>query len=130
MTPKERKEIKEPKDDDIVDFPFNSPYDDLITGETLSKRGAWWTAVLLVKSKEKEIDKSIESEKPILKQKPKLKVVIQRWQKIKRKPKDEREEGTEFWMRKKDFTLSKKAHWNDLKLIVDNWIDKNQWIED
>jgi hypothetical protein len=130
MTPKEKKEEKSSTIEDIKDFPFNSPYDDLIAGQTLSKRGAWWTAVLLVKSKEKKSDNSIETAKSDKKQNQKQKIIIQRWQKIKRKPTDDSEEGTEFWMRKKDFALSKKAHWNDLKKIIDSWIKTDQWLED
>jgi hypothetical protein len=129
MVPKNKKDNESSKDEEKIEFPFNSPYDDLITGETLTKRGAWWTAVLLVKSKEKTEDDAIETKKTTSQKGQKRKIIIQRWQKIKRKKDEESEEGSEFWMRKKDFTLSKKEHWNDLKRIVDSWIEKNEWNE-
>ena len=55
--PKSKTEKKEDED-----FPFNNQYYDLLAGKTLSKRGVWWTALLLVQSKPNKPEESDESE--------------------------------------------------------------------
>ena len=130
MSSKSKKTAKKSKENSSntdEEFPFNSPYDELITGKTLSKRGLWWTAVLLLKSKPQNQDDSIVSEKPKKEMVPKYKITIQRWQKIRKKSEDKSEVISEFWMRKKDFTLAKRSQWSELKEIVDDWIEKDQW---
>ena len=113
------------------EFPFSSPYDELITGKTLTKRGVWWTAVLLVESKQtEETEETEEGKKPTTKKKPSeptKKIIIQRWQRIRRKTEDSGEESKEFWIRKKDFTLSKPAQWESLKHIVDTCVNNGSW---
>ena len=110
----------------IEPFPFKSLYDDLIMGETLSRRGNWWTAVLLVKSKAPTSISEDDSD-PTKEFTPKMKIIIQRWQKIKRKAEDSSGMPPEFWARKKDFSLSKKAQWQELKRILDSWINEGKW---
>ncbi|OLS27515.1 MAG: hypothetical protein HeimC3_02940 [Candidatus Heimdallarchaeota archaeon LC_3] len=126
---KTTKKLKKNSSDEEEDFPFNSPYDELITGKTLSKRGLWWTAVLLLKSKPQKQDDSIVSDKPKKEFSPKYKIMIQRWQKIRKKSEDKSEIISEFWMKKKDFTLAKMSQWSELKEIVDDWIEKDLWKE-
>lgn len=132
MSSKNKKTTEKQKEesfDNDDDFPFNSPYDELITGKTLSKRGLWWTAVLLLKSKPQKQDDSIVSEKPKKELGPKYKIMIQRWQKIRKKSEDKSAVLSEFWMKKKDFSLAKRSQWSELKEIVDDWIEKDQWKE-
>lgn len=118
---------KSKKDDE--DFPFTSPYDELLMGKTLTKRGAWWTAVLLVKPKEKNEENFSEPNQQKPKSVIKPKIMIQRWQKIKRASDESGDEGSQYWRRKKDFTLSKRVHWEKLKEIIDTWIEEELWIE-
>jgi hypothetical protein len=111
----------------VEEFPFNSPFDELIKGTTLSKRGVWWTAVLLVKSKkpaENLTDEDNSNHLLIEKQK----VIIQRWKKIKRKG-DDTKEDIEVWIRKKDFAIGKKAQWEQLKAIIDGWVQEKHWTD-
>ena len=100
------------------DFPFNNQYYDLIKGKTLSKRGVWWTALLLVETKnpETEEEKVEEKEKKIQK-----KVMIQRWRRYK-----QGEDGFR-WSRSKDFTISSKKQWELMKDILDTWVEDKSW---
>ena len=123
--------LKEKNTDNSEDFPFSSAYDQLITGKTLSKRGLWWTAVLLVESKQQEeTEEQEEGKKPASKKKPAeptKKIIIQRWQKGRRKTEDNPEAAKEFWIRKKDFTLGRPAQWENLKSIIDAWVKDGSW---
>ncbi len=120
--PKKAKESNEEEE-----FPFNNQYYDLITGKTLSKRGVWWTALLLVNSKEKEadkgeeIEKSTSTKKSVSEDKVTKKVIIQRWRRFK-----QGEDGYR-WNRSKDFTISSKNQWTQLKSIIDEWIESGSW---
>jgi hypothetical protein len=106
---------------EIEEFPFNNQYYDLITGKTISKRGVWWTALLVVQSKGKgdepeEEKKETNDEKPLAK-----KVIIQRWRRFK-----QGEDGFR-WGKSKDFTISSKNQWNQLKNIIDEWLINGTW---
>lgn len=101
------------------DFPFNNQYYDLIMGKTLSKRGVWWTALLLVEPKPTNDDEKNES--PIKEKKPSKKVIIQRWRRFK-----QGEDGFR-WSKSKDFTISSKKQWESMKDILDEWVDNNNW---
>lgn len=115
------KKTKEEEDE----FPFNNQYYDLITGKTLSKRGVWWTALLLVQSKGKEAEEGEDTEEKTAKKpasdKITKKVIIQRWRRFK-----QGEDGFR-WSRSKDFTISSKNQWTQLKEIVDEWVDSGSW---
>ena len=118
------KKSKDSKDDD---FAFNNQYYDLITGKTLSKRGVWWTALLLVNSKGKEgeegeeEEKSVSTKKTSASDKVSKKVIIQRWRRFK-----QGEDGFR-WSRSKDFTISSKNQWSQLKSIIDEWVENGSW---
>lgn len=121
--PKKSKDSKEEEE-----FPFNNQYYDLITGKTLSKRGVWWTALLLVNSKGKEAEEGEEGEekttttkKPSAEAKVTKKVIIQRWRRFK-----QGEDGFR-WSRSKDFTISSKNQWTQLKSIIDEWVENGNW---
>ena len=104
------------------EFPFNNQYYELIKGKTLSKRGVWWTALLLVETKAKTdaIDNTgDDSEKEKKKQKIQKKVIIQRWRRFK-----QGEDGFR-WSKSKDFTISSKKQWAAMKEILDEW--ENEW---
>lgn len=107
-------------------FPFTNDYYDLIKGATLSKRGRWWTALLLVESKTGKDDPNKE---------PQRKVIVQRWQGFKKKEEGEEEEPTSkskkaeyTWSRKKDFTISSKKQWEQMREILDQWVEDNSFI--
>ena len=73
-------------------FPYKSDYYHLVQGKTISKRGVWWTAALLVQSVSNADDR---------------KVVIQRWQKTKRASHDVPEGIVTYWAPKKNFTFNR-----------------------
>ncbi len=85
------------------EFPYNDNYNDLIEGKTLTKRGQWWTAILLVQPKDND-DPS------------KRKVVIQRWKKT-----------GDYWRPTKNFTLSSPNHYETMKEAIDSWIKNGKW---
>jgi hypothetical protein len=93
------------------DFPFKSAYDDLVRGQTISKRGQWWTALLLVEPKKAAGDAP-----------PKRKIIIQRWKK-----QTNRETGESFWRATKNFTLSSTNVWTSLRDTIDTWITEKEW---
>ena len=107
------------------EFPFNNQYYDLIAGKTLSKRGVWWTALLLVQSKGKDAEEGEEEEgktsKKSTDEKLAKKVIIQRWRRFK-----QGEDGFR-WSKSKDFTISSKNQWTQLKELVDEWVDDGSW---
>ena len=93
------------------EFPYKSEYDNLIQGKTISKRGQWWTALLLV-----------ESKTPTNGAPGKRKLIIQRWKK-----QTNRETGESFWRATKNFTITSSNVWNALKESVDDWIAQKEW---
>jgi len=72
-------------------FPYKSDYYHLIKGKTISRRGRWWTAALLVQSVD-NADKRI--------------VVIQRWQKRNRADPDAEGKISSYWAPAKAFTIA------------------------
>ena len=121
------KKSKDSKEEE--EFPFNNQYYELITGKTLSKRGVWWTALLLVNSKGKEGEEGEEGEEKVVSTKKAStsdkitkKVIIQRWRRFK-----QGDEGGFRWSRSKDFTISSKNQWIQLKFIIDEWVDNGNW---
>ena len=112
---------KTPKEEE--EFPFNNQYYDLLAGKTLSKRGVWWTALLLVQSKANKEEESDDGESNSNNSDKKLtkKVIIQRWRRFK-----QGEDGFR-WNKSKDFTISSKNQWTQLKALVDEWVDDNSW---
>lgn len=103
------------------EFPFNNQYYDLISGKTLSKRGVWWTALLLVQTKPNKDEKSDDSDDKPTDGKITKKVIIQRWRRFK-----QGEDGFR-WSKSKDFTISSKNQWNQLKEILDEWVENGSW---
>lgn len=101
----------------IEDFPFNNQFYNLVEGKTLSKRGKWWTALLLVEPKPRDDanDNTNKKEKII-----KKKVIIQRWQRFKN-------EEQISWRRSKDFTISSKNQWTEMQEILNEWVDNGSW---
>ncbi|MFX0113248.1 MAG: hypothetical protein ACFFB3_01745 [Candidatus Hodarchaeota archaeon] len=95
----------------VEEFPYKSAYDDLVQGKTISKRGQWWTALLLVEPK-----KSAENAPS------KRKIIIQRWKK-----QINRETGESFWRATKNFTLTSTNVWSSLRDTIDNWITEKEW---
>ena len=93
-------------------FPYKSDYYHLVEGKTISKRGVWWTAALLVQSVSNADDR---------------KVVIQRWQKTKRASPDVPEGIVTYWAPKKNFTFNNSKHYYTLKEIVDEWLGTKAW---
>jgi hypothetical protein len=93
------------------EFPYKSEYDSLVQGKTISKRGQWWTALLLVESKTTANGAS-----------GKRKLIIQRWKK-----QTNRETGESFWRATKNFTITSSNVWNTLKETVDDWISRKDW---
>ncbi len=87
------------------EFPYVDNYNDLIEGRTLTKRGQWWTAILLVQPKDND-DPS------------KRKIVIQRWKKT-----------GDLWRPTKSFTISSPRHYEKLKETIDKWINDGTWPE-
>ncbi|MHA2366523.1 MAG: hypothetical protein ACXAC7_21380 [Candidatus Hodarchaeales archaeon] len=104
----------------IEEFPFNNQYYDLVKGETLSKRGKWWTAVLLVKPKAREEEGENEIKE---KKDPKLKVMIQRWQGFKQ----DKEVKEYNWRRSKDFTISSRKQWLQMRETIEKWVEDEEW---
>ncbi|MHA1213864.1 MAG: hypothetical protein ACTSPG_01040 [Candidatus Hodarchaeales archaeon] len=93
-------------------FPYKSDYYHLIKGKTISKRGTWWTAVLLVQNVN-------DASKRI--------VTIERWQKRNRADPDAEGNISSYWARAKSFTFSSKKPWEILKETIDEWISSNDW---
>jgi len=93
------------------EFPYTSRYDDLVMGKTLSKRGQWWTALLLVETKTTDDSSG------------KRKIIIQRW-----KRQVNRDTGEVYWRATKNFTLTSKNVWKNLKEAVDDWISRDEWV--
>ena len=109
------------KKEEEEEFPFNNQYYDLLAGKTLSKRGVWWTALLLVQSKSNKDDETEDKEDISPAGKISKKVIIQRWRRFK-----QGEEGFR-WSRSKDFTISSKKQWSQLKDLVDEWVEDGSW---
>ena len=84
------------------EFPYKSDYYELIKGTTLSKRGSWWTALLLIESKSEKKER---------------KVSLYRW----RKQQDE-------WRRSKEFVLSSSKQWHMMKTTIEKWTNNEEWI--
>ena len=103
------------------EFPFNNQYYDLLAGKTLSKRGVWWTALLLVQSKANTGEDADDPDSTPSDKKLAKKVIIQRWRRFK-----QGEDGFR-WGKSKDFTISSKNQWNQLKSLVDEWVEDNSW---
>ena len=93
-------------------FPYKSEYYHLIKGKTISRRGRWWTAVLLVQNVD-DANKRI--------------VVIQRWQKRKRADPDAEGKISTYWAPAKSFTLNSSKPWETLKETVEEWLASNDW---
>jgi len=93
-------------------FPYRSEYNHLIKGKTISRRGLWWTAVLLVQS-------TTDADKRT--------VVIQRWQKRNRADPDAPGNMTSFWAQAKSFNLNSSKPWKTLKDTVEEWLSTNDW---
>ncbi len=93
-------------------FPYRSDYYHLIKGKTISRRGRWWTAVLLVQS-------VTDANKRV--------VIIQRWQKRNRADPDAEGKMTSYWAAAKSFTLNSSKPWISLKDTVDEWLSTNDW---
>jgi len=93
-------------------FPYRSDYNHLIKGKTISRRGRWWTAVLLVQSVN-DADKKT--------------VVIQRWQKRNRADPEAEGKISSYWAPSKSFTLNSSNPWNILKETVEEWLASNEW---
>lgn len=93
-------------------FPYRSDYYHLIKGKTISRRGRWWTAVLLVQSVN-DADKRI--------------VVIQRWQKRNKADPDAEGKMTSYWAAAKSFTLNSSKPWSEMKNTIDEWLSTNDW---
>lgn len=118
---KVKKEKKEKKEKIEEEFPFNNQYYDLIKGQTLSKRGVWWTALLLVQTKPNESDEEEDTETKT-DEKISRKIIIQRWRRFK-----QGEDGFR-WNKSKDFTITSKKQWNELKGVIEGWIGDESWI--
>ncbi|MFX1284442.1 MAG: hypothetical protein ACFFB5_12355 [Promethearchaeota archaeon] len=93
-------------------FPYKSEYYHLIKGKTISRRGRWWTAVLLVQNAE-DADKRI--------------VVIQRWQQRRRADPNAEGKMSNYWAPAKSFTLNSSKPWETLKETVEEWLSTNDW---
>jgi len=93
-------------------FPYRSDYNHLIKGKTISRRGRWWTAVLLVQS----VDNA-----------EKRTVVIQRWQKRNRADPDAEGKMSSYWAQAKSFNLNSSNPWNVLRETVEEWLSTNDW---
>ncbi|MHA2225715.1 MAG: hypothetical protein ACXAC8_10955 [Candidatus Hodarchaeales archaeon] len=93
-------------------FPYKSEYYHLIKGKTISRRGRWWTAVLLVQHVD-NADKRI--------------VVIQRWQKRNRADPDAENKISSYWAPAKAFNLNSVKPWETLKVTVEEWLSSNDW---
>ncbi len=97
---------------EIENFPYQSDYYHLIKGKTISKRGRWWTAVLLVQSIN-DANKRVVS--------------IERWQKRNRADPDAEGKMSSYWARAKSFTFTSKNSWQILKDSIEEWISTNDW---
>ncbi|MFW9995289.1 MAG: hypothetical protein ACFFD4_24850 [Candidatus Odinarchaeota archaeon] len=96
---------------------YQSNYYELIGAKTLSRRGNWWTALLLVEEKQEKENKE-----------KKKKLIFQRWKKITQKIElDGQEEKKHYWRREKDFTLSSRKQWDQIKTMIDSWIEDGEW---
>lgn len=104
------------------EIPFNDQYNDLVTYTTLSKRGQWWTALLLVNPKTSQSDDEVNDSKIKSQDSSKRKVIIRRW----RKHKQQEQEG-HYWQKSKDFTISSKKQWLLMREIVDKWVNDENW---
>lgn len=93
-------------------FPYKSEYYHLIKGKTISRRGRWWTAVLLVQH---------------VNNADKRTVVIQRWQKRNRADPDAEGKMTSYYAPMKAFTLNSANTWKTLRDVVDDWLSTNAW---
>ena len=93
-------------------FPYHSDYYHLIKGKTISKRGRWWTAVLLVQSVN-DANKKVVS--------------IERWQKRRRADPDAEGNMTEYWARSKSFTFNSTKPWDIMRDTITEWIESNDW---
>lgn len=93
------------------EFPYKSAYDNIVQGKTISKRGQWWTALLLVESK------TTTESAPT-----RRKIIIQRWKK-----QTNSDTGESFWRATKNFTLTSTNVWANLKETVDDWITQKEW---
>lgn len=93
-------------------FPYKSDYYHLIKGKTISRRGRWWTAALLVQSVD-NADKRI--------------VVIQRWQKRNRADPEAEGKISSYWAPSKAFTLNSSKPWEILKDTIEEWLSTNDW---
>jgi hypothetical protein len=93
-------------------FPYRSDYYHLIKGKTISRRGRWWTAVLLVQS-------VTDANKRV--------VIIQRWQKRNRADPDAEGKMASYWAAAKSFTLNSSKPWANLKETVEEWLSTNDW---
>ncbi len=93
-------------------FPYHSDYYHLIKGKTMSRRGRWWTAVLLVQS-QTDANKKI--------------VVIQRWQKRNKADPDAEGKMTSYWAQAKSFNLNSVKPWEVLRDTVEEWLSINDW---
>ncbi len=93
-------------------FPYKSEYYHLIKGKTISRRGRWWTAVLLVQNVD-NADKRV--------------VVIQRWQKRNRADPEADGNISSYWAPAKAFTLNSSKPWATLKETVSEWLESNDW---
>ncbi|MFX0015213.1 MAG: hypothetical protein ACFFB2_10465 [Promethearchaeota archaeon] len=93
-------------------FPYKSEYYHLIKGRTISRRGRWWTAVLLVQNVD-DANKRV--------------VVIQRWQKRKRADPNAEGNISSYWAPAKSFTLNSSNPWGILKDTIEEWLSTNDW---
>jgi hypothetical protein len=93
-------------------FPYKSDYYHLIKGKTISRRGRWWTAVLLVQHVNDANNRV---------------VVIQRWQKRNRADPEAEGKISSYWAPAKSFTLNSSRPWKILKEEIDGWLSRNDW---
>ncbi len=100
------------KKDQPEKFPYKSEYYHLIKGKTISRRGRWWTAVLLVQNVD-HADKRV--------------VIIQRWQKRNRADPNAEGNISSYWAPAKSFTLNSSKPWQVLKDTVTEWLTSNDW---
>ncbi|MFX1511666.1 MAG: hypothetical protein ACFFCQ_03675 [Promethearchaeota archaeon] len=89
------------EEESTTEFPFVSDYYVLIKGITLSKRGNWWTALLLLETKTEKKGRKIS---------------LYRWRKRQ-----------DNWSRSKEFTLSSPKQWEAMKTSINKWINDKDW---
>jgi len=97
---------------EVEKFPYKSDYYHLIKGKTISRRGKWWTAILLVQS---------------VNNADKLILVIQRWQKRNRADSEADGNISSYWSQLKSFTINSTKHWDILKETVEEWLCHGHW---